>query len=61
MLKKTENLVMIIVGIILDALGVAAFTLPYDILCGGVTGLGRVVEHFMGMQVSHVVGVINVV
>ena len=61
MLKKTENLVMIIVGIIFDALGVAAFTLPYDILCGGVTGLGRVVEHFMGMQVSHVVGVINVV
>lgn len=60
MFKKAENLLIIIVGIILDAFGVAAFTLPYDILCGGVTGLGRVIEHFMGMQVSHVVAIFNV-
>ena len=59
-MKKMENLILITVGAMLDAFGVAIFTLPYEILCGGVTGCGRIANLVLGISVSHVVALLNV-
>lgn len=59
--KAGINIVMIVAGIALNAFAVEAFCLPYNILVGGATGIGRLFNYFTGMPVSMGVMCINVI
>ncbi len=59
-MKKLENLFFIILGIACDAFGVATFVLPNGFLVGGITGVGRVLNHYFSLEVSLAVGIVSV-
>ncbi|MBD4654977.1 YitT family protein, partial [Xanthomonas citri pv. citri] len=47
MLKKTKNILCIILGCFVLALGVGSFILPYNILSGGVAGIAVLLKPFI--------------
>ena len=53
------NISMILLGIALNAFAVEAFCLPYGILVGGATGIGRLLNYFTDMPVSMGVMCVN--
>ena len=55
-----ERYFMITVGIILMAAGFYFFLIPSDLVAGGVTGLGLVINKFTGFTISIFVLIINV-
>ncbi len=59
-MKKIENLIFILLGIACDAFGVACFVLPNGFLVGGITGVGRVLNHYAHIEVSIAVGIVSV-
>ena len=52
-------MLLVTAGIILNAFAVAAFCLPYNILVGGSTGIGRIIAHFTPFSVSAGVLAVN--
>lgn len=54
--RKTRDqalrLILIIAGLAVDAFGVAVFVLPYHIIIGGATGIGRIISHATGLSVT---------
>lgn len=58
--KKAMNPLLILVGCALDALGVAAFVLPLEIMVGGITGIARTITHYLGGDISYVVAALSI-
>ena len=59
-LKKYINPLRILIGCALDALGVAAFVLPSQIMVGGITGIARTIVHYSGGDISYVVAALSI-
>ena len=59
-MKKILNIAMIIIGVALDAFAFAVFVLPVKFLAGGISGIGRIINHYTGMPVSYAVGVMSI-
>lgn len=55
-----KKIVQIILGNILIAFAFSALILEHGIIAGGASGLGNVLNHYMGLSISLCVGVINV-
>ena len=60
-LEESEKIAMILAGIALNACAVVVFCLPYNILIGGATGIGRLIQHFSGMNISTAVLIVSVI
>lgn len=58
--KFVFELGQMVIGIAMSAFSVACFALPYDMVVAGVSGIGRLVNHYSGISVSMVALVINV-
>lgn len=56
-----KNFLCIIFGNLIFALGIAAFVVPNGLILGGSTGLALTVQHFLGIDISITIAVINVV
>lgn len=59
-IKNIERYTMITVGIILMVAGFYFFLIPANLVAGGVTGLGQVINKFFGVSISLFVLIINV-
>lgn len=44
----------------MSCMAMACFALPYNMVVAGVTGIGRIVNHFLGVGISPAVYVINI-
>ncbi len=55
------KVIMILLGVALNAFATATFCLPYNILIGGSTGVGRLVSHFTPVPVATGVLAANIV
>ena len=60
-LGQGRRMFMVTVGIVLNAFAVAAFCLPFNILVGGSTGMGRIIAHFTPLSVSTAVLIANLI
>lgn len=60
MKKKLINLLLILFGNTCIAFAVNTLILEHGIICGGVSGIGSAVEHYFGIPVSLVVGILNI-
>ncbi|MBQ1490256.1 MAG: YitT family protein [Eubacterium sp.] len=56
---QTIRMLAITAGIALNAFAVAAFCLPFNILVGGSTGVGRLIAYFSPLSVSTGVLIVN--
>lgn len=61
MKQKLLNAVYIVVGNILIAFALSTLLLENNIIAGGVSGIGIVLNHYLGFSISMCVGIINVV
>lgn len=61
MKEKLYHLGSIVLGNVLIAFAVSTLILENDIIAGGVSGIGIVLNHYFGLSVSLSVGIINVV
>lgn len=61
MKKKLINLLLILFGNACIAFAVNTLILEHGIICGGVSGIGSAAEHYFGIPVSLVVGILNIV
>ena len=59
--KKAWNILTILAGNAIYALGVAVFILPNDLITGGTTGLGIAFEHYFDIPISAFVFCFNAV
>ena len=59
--KKLLNIITILVGNAIYALGVVIFILPNDLITGGTTGLGLAFEHYFHVPLSAFVFCFNAV
>ena len=60
-LKRISTVATVIFGNVLYALGVRMFLLPGNLMTGGTTGIGLVVNHFTGLSISGFVLVFNII
>ena len=60
MKQKLLHIVYIVVGNILIAFALSTLLLENNIIAGGVSGIGIIVNHYFGMSISLSVGIINV-
>lgn len=56
-----KNLIYIILGNIILALGISTFVIPNGLIAGGTTGIGLTVQHFIGLEYSTTVALVNVI
>ncbi len=56
-----KNIALNIVGSFLLAFGVIAFIVPFDIIVGGATGISIILHKLLGLNMSTIVFIINVV
>lgn len=61
MKKNIKNIVFIVLGNVLIAFGLSTLVLENNIIAGGVSGIGVVLNHYLGLSVSLSVGIINVI
>lgn len=59
-MKRIATLIGILLGNIIFAFGISAFTIPNEFLVGGTTGIARTVQHYLHLPVSTTVGIVNV-
>lgn len=57
---KINSLIYILLGNILIAFAISTLILENNIIVGGVTGLGRVINHFTGASLTIVVYIISI-
>lgn len=60
MKQKIINTLASLLGLAIAAFGVVGFILNANITMGSATGVGRIVQHFIGLPVSTTVGIVNV-
>ena len=58
-LKKISEILVVILGNAIMALGIGAFIVPADLMMGGATGMGMIVHHYFGIPLSLFVGIYN--
>ena len=58
--KTVLEFVQMVLGNAICAFSVVCFALPYKMVVSGMSGIGRMVNHYTGFSVSLVVGVFNV-
>lgn len=56
-----KNFLFIILGNLIFALGIATFVIPNGLILGGSTGLALSVQHFLGIDITITVAIINIV
>lgn len=61
MKEKGFDLLKIVVGNVLIAFALSTLVLENNIIAGGVSGIGIVLQHYLGLPISIVVGAVNVV
>lgn len=57
-MKKVVN---IILGNVMIAFAISTLVLQHNIIAGGVSGIGSVIEHYLHLPISLTVGIINIV
>lgn len=57
---KIKAFMMIVLGNLFLAFALSTLVIENNIIAGGVTGIGLVVNHFMGLDISIVVAIMNV-
>ncbi len=55
-----RNALIVIFGNFIYAVGVVFFILPSGLITGGTTGIGLIVNHYFGLNISITVGIFNV-
>ncbi|MTI84631.1 MAG: YitT family protein [Firmicutes bacterium] len=60
MKQQLKDLAMIIIGVIITAVGINSFIIPYKILAGGVTGLAILGQYITGVETYIILFVINI-
>lgn len=60
MTREVSRTLVVLIGVAFDAFGVNYFLLPYNFPVGGVTGISRVINHYAGLPISVVVGVMSI-
>lgn len=56
-----KNFLFIILGNLIFALGIAVFVIPNGLILGGSTGLALSVQHFLDIDITITVAIINIV
>ena len=56
-----KNFLFIILGNLIFALGIAVFVIPNGLILGGSTGLALSIQHFLGIDITITVAIINIV
>ena len=56
-----KNFLFFILGNLIFALGIATFVIPNGLIMGGSTGLALSVQHFLGIDITITVAIINIV
>ncbi len=59
--KSMETLVCVLLGNAVLAFTVAAFLVPQGIIMGGATGIGLTIAHFIALDLSAIIFVVNIV
>lgn len=59
--KNIETIIGVLMGNIILAFAVAAFMVPHGIIMGGATGIGLTVGHYIAIDLSAIILVINAV
>lgn len=59
--KSMETLVCVLLGNAVLAFTVAAFLVPQGIIMGGATGIGLTIGHFMALDLSAIIFLVNIV
>lgn len=60
-MKETKDFVFITIGIILVAAGMHYFLIPNDLAAGGVSGLGIVLNYYLGISVGLLMIIMNII
>lgn len=60
MKKKLKNIIVILIGNAFAAFAISTFVLNNEMICGGVTGVGIILNHYVDLNISLVVGIMNV-
>lgn len=58
---ELEDYFLMTVGLFIYALGWAAFLLPYEIACGGLTGASAIVYYLTGLEIQYTYFGVNVI
>ena len=58
--ESVKNLIMLLSGIVITAIGISQFTLPNKIVGGGVSGISTLLYHTVGIQPGISNAVINI-
>lgn len=61
MKERLIKIGLILVGNALVAFGISTLVLENELISGGVTGIGIVFNHYLGANISLVVGILNVI
>ncbi len=56
---ELSNLLLMAIGSILAAVGYAIFQVPFNISAGGIAGVGIIINHYTGLSVGLLYGVMN--
>lgn len=59
-LRFLRNVLIVIFGNFIYAVGVVFFILPSGLITGGTTGIGLIMNHFTGLNISIFVGIFNI-
>ena len=57
--KNLETVLGVLVGNIVLAFTVAAFMVPHGIIMGGATGIGLTISHYLPVQLSSIILIVN--
>lgn len=58
--QNTQDVILIVIGVLLAALGLKGFLLPNEFLDGGVTGISLLISRLTGWSISVLLIVINI-
>ncbi len=58
--RIARRIIFITIGSVIAALGYSIFQVPYDIVAGGISGVGIVINHFTGWPVGGMFMVLNI-
>ncbi len=57
---EPKRILMVLLGNTIYAFGVVAFILPLELITGGTTGIGLIIEHYFGMPLEIFTAIFNV-
>ncbi len=58
--ETIKNILTVIIGMTIYAVGVCFFIVPSGLITGGTTGIALIANHFLGISISPIVGVFNI-